>query len=128
MTEARSSVDPDEIAKFNRLAAEWWDPNGKFRPLHLFNPVRLGFIRAMAAAHFARDEKSLTPFRGLNLLDIGCGGGLLSEPMARMGFTGLGVDPSEKNVKTACSHAAGGGLPLDYRAATAEALVEEGAA
>ncbi len=121
------SVDPGEIAKFTRLAAEWWDPNGKFRPLHLFNPVRLGFIRAMAAAHFARDEQSLTPFSGLSLLDIGCGGGLLSEPMARIGFTVLGVDPSEKNVKTASAHAASAGLALDYRAATAEALVEEGA-
>jgi len=126
MTEARSSVDPDEIAKFNRLAAEWWDPNGKFRPLHQFNPVRLGFIRAAAAAHFARDEKSLTPFKGLNLLDIGCGGGLLSEPMARIGFAVLGVDPSEKNVKTASAHAAGSGLSLDYRATTAETLAEEG--
>ncbi len=123
--EAPSSVDPDEVAKFTRLAAEWWDPNGKFRPLHQFNPVRLGFIRATAAAHFARDEKSLKPFQGLDLLDIGCGGGLLSEPMARIGFTVLGVDPSEKNVKTASAHAAGTGLPLDYRAATAEALAEE---
>ena len=127
MTEARSSVDPDEIAKFTRLAAEWWDPNGKFRPLHQFNPVRLGFIRAAAAAHFARDEKSLTPFKGLNLLDIGCGGGLLSEPMARIGFAVLGVDPSEKNVKTASAHALHTGLALDYRATTAEALAEEGA-
>jgi 2-polyprenyl-6-hydroxyphenyl methylase / 3-demethylubiquinone-9 3-methyltransferase len=125
--EARSSVDPEEVAKFTRLAAEWWDPNGKFRPLHQFNPVRLGFIRAAAAAHFARDEKSLTPFQGLNLLDIGCGGGLLSEPMARIGFAVLGVDPSEKNVKTASAHAAGTGLRLDYRATTAEALAEEGA-
>jgi 2-polyprenyl-6-hydroxyphenyl methylase/3-demethylubiquinone-9 3-methyltransferase len=124
---ASSSVDPEEIAKFTRLAAEWWDPNGKFRPLHQFNPVRLGFIRAMAAAHFARDEKSLAPFSGLSLLDIGCGGGLLSEPMARIGFTVLGVDPSEKNVKTASAHAAGTGFALGYRAATAEALAEEGA-
>jgi 2-polyprenyl-6-hydroxyphenyl methylase/3-demethylubiquinone-9 3-methyltransferase len=123
----RSSLDPEEIAKFNRLAAEWWDPNGKFRPLHQFNPVRLGFIRAMAAVHFARDEKNLAPFKGLNLLDIGCGGGLLSEPMARIGFAVLGVDPSEKNVKTAGAHAAGSGLSLDYRATTAETLAEEGA-
>ena len=127
MTGARSSVDPDEIAKFTRLAAEWWDPNGKFRPLHQFNPVRLGFIRAAAAAHFARDEKSLAPFKGLDLLDIGCGGGLLSEPMARIGFAVLGVDPSEKNVKTASAHAADIGLRLDYRMTTAEALAEAGA-
>jgi len=127
MDEARSSVDPEEVAKFTRLAAEWWDPNGKFRPLHQFNPVRLGFIRAMAAAHFARDEKSLAPFRGLDLLDIGCGGGLLCEPMARIGFAVLGVDPSEKNVKTASAHAAGAGLSLHYRATTAEVLAEEAA-
>jgi 2-polyprenyl-6-hydroxyphenyl methylase/3-demethylubiquinone-9 3-methyltransferase len=125
--EAHSSVDPDEVAKFNRLAAEWWDPNGKFRPLHQFNPVRLGFIRAAAAAHFARDEKSLTPFQGLNLLDIGCGGGLLCEPMARIGFSVLGVDPSEKNVRTAYAHAVHAGLTLDYRMTTAEALAEQGA-
>ena len=125
--DASSSIDPDEVAKFTRLAAEWWDPNGKFRPLHQFNPVRLGFIRAAAAAHFGRDEKGLKPFRGLNLLDIGCGGGLLSEPMARIGFTVLGVDPSEKNVKTASAHAADSGLAVTYRAATAEALAEEGA-
>jgi 2-polyprenyl-6-hydroxyphenyl methylase/3-demethylubiquinone-9 3-methyltransferase len=125
--EPSSSVDPGEIAKFTRLAAEWWDPNGKFRPLHQFNPVRLGFIRAAAAAHFVRDEKSLTPFKGLNLLDIGCGGGLLSEPMARIGFAVLGVDPSEKNVKTASAHAADSGLALNYRVTTAEALAEEGA-
>ena len=125
--EAPSSVDPDEVAKFTRLAAEWWDPNGKFRPLHQFNPVRLGFIRAAATAHFGRDAKGLKPFQGLSLLDIGCGGGLLSEPMARIGFTVLGVDPSEKNVKTARAHAADSGLTLDYRAASAEALVEEGA-
>jgi len=119
------SVDPGEVAKFTRLAAEWWDPNGKFRPLHEFNPVRLKFIRAAAAAHFGRDE-SLKPFQGLRLLDIGCGGGLLSEPMARIGFTVLGVDPSEKNVKTASAHAADSGLTLDYRAATAEVLAAEG--
>ena len=124
--EAPSSVDPDEVAKFTRLAAEWWDPNGKFRPLHQFNPVRLGFIRAAATAHFGRDEKGLKPFQGLSLLDIGCGGGLLSEPMARIGFTVLGVDPSERNVKTARAHAADSGLTLNYRAASAEALAEEG--
>jgi 2-polyprenyl-6-hydroxyphenyl methylase/3-demethylubiquinone-9 3-methyltransferase len=121
-----SSIDPAEVAKFTRMAAEWWDPHGKFRPLHLFNPVRLKFIRTFAAAHFARDEKNLRPFSGLSLLDIGCGGGLLSEPMARMGFTVLGVDPSEKNVRTAQAHALGANLPLAYRAATAEQLAQEG--
>ena len=123
--EAISSVDPAEVEKFARLAAEWWDPKGRFRPLHVFNPVRLKYIRSLAAGHFGRDERSLKPFLGLSLLDIGCGGGLLSEPMARMGFTVLGADASEKNVKTAATHAAGAGLALDYRAVTAEALAAE---
>src|ERR1044072_4015428 len=103
MSEAATqpSVDPAEIAKFSAMAAEWWDPAGKFAPLHKFNPVRLGFIRATAAAHFPRDPKSLRPFEGLNLLDIGCGGGLLSEPMARLGFNVVGADGSGKNVKRA---------------------------
>jgi 2-polyprenyl-6-hydroxyphenyl methylase/3-demethylubiquinone-9 3-methyltransferase len=122
---AHGSVDAVEVEKFSRLAAEWWDPNGKFRPLHAFNPIRLKFIRARAAQYFGREERSLKPFRGLRLLDIGCGGGLLSEPMARMGFTVLGADASDKNVKTAAAHAADSGLSLEYRAATAEALAEE---
>lgn len=122
-----ASVDPGEVDKFARMAAEWWDPNGKFKPLHVFNPVRLKFIRGLAAEHFGRSATSLKPFEGLTLLDIGCGGGLLSEPMARLGFTVLGADASEKNVKTAAAHAAGQGLPLEYRATTAEALAETGA-
>ncbi len=125
MTDA-PSIDPAEVAKFSALAAEWWDPAGKFAPLHRFNPVRLGYIRETAAAHFGR--QGLKPFEGLALLDIGCGGGLLSEPMARLGFTVLGADASEKNVKTAATHAAGAGLAVDYRATTAESLAAEGAA
>jgi 2-polyprenyl-6-hydroxyphenyl methylase/3-demethylubiquinone-9 3-methyltransferase len=127
LDEDRWSVDPQEIDKFNRLAAEWWDPHGKFRPLHAFNPVRLQFIRDTAARHFDRDASSLQPFTGLSLLDIGCGGGLLSEPAARMGFSVLGADASEKNVKTASAHAAGSKLDLTYRATTAETLAREGA-
>ncbi len=120
------SIDPGEIAKFSAMAAEWWDPAGKFAPLHKFNPVRLGFIRETAATHFGRDSRSLTPFTGLELLDIGCGGGLLSEPMARLGFAVLGADASEKNIGTARAHAAQSGLAIDYQAITAEALAADG--
>jgi 2-polyprenyl-6-hydroxyphenyl methylase/3-demethylubiquinone-9 3-methyltransferase len=120
------SVDPAEVAKFSALAAEWWDPAGKFAPLHKFNPVRLSFIRNEAATHFGRDPKSIRPFEGLSLLDIGCGGGLLSEPMARLGFAVTGADASEKNVGTARAHAAQSWLAIDYRAATAETLAAEG--
>lgn len=121
-----SSVDPLEVAKFSALAGEWWDPNGKFRPLHRFNPVRLAFIRELAAEHFGRDARALAPFAGLALLDIGCGGGLLSEPLARMGFDVLGADASQDNVRAAQAHAARSQLKLRYRVATAEALAREG--
>ena len=121
-----ASVDLDEVAKFSALAAQWWDPAGKFAPLHKFNPVRLAFIRAQAGAHFGRDAKALRPFEGLSLLDIGCGGGLLSEPMARLGFAVTGADASEKNIGTARAHAAQSGLDIAYRAITAEALAAEG--
>jgi 2-polyprenyl-6-hydroxyphenyl methylase/3-demethylubiquinone-9 3-methyltransferase len=125
MTET-SSIDPAEVAKFAALAEEWWDPSGKFAPLHKFNPVRLTFIRDAAAAHFGRDPRSLRPFEGLTLLDIGCGGGLLSEPMARMGFAVLGADASERNIGTAAAHASAGGLEVAYRATSAETLRAEG--
>jgi 2-polyprenyl-6-hydroxyphenyl methylase/3-demethylubiquinone-9 3-methyltransferase len=120
------SVDPLEIAKFDAMADEWWDPAGKFAPLHKFNPCRLAFIRETAGAHFGRDSRALAPFAGLSLLDIGCGGGLLSEPMSRLGFDVLGVDPSEKNVSIARVHAARLAATVSYRAATAEALASEG--
>jgi 2-polyprenyl-6-hydroxyphenyl methylase/3-demethylubiquinone-9 3-methyltransferase len=121
-----ASVDAAEVAKFSALAAQWWDPSGKFAPLHKFNPVRLDFIRREAAAHFGKDAEPLRPFSGLSLLDIGCGGGLLSEPMARMGFAVTGADASARNIGTARAHAAQGGLAIDYHAATAEALAAEG--
>jgi 2-polyprenyl-6-hydroxyphenyl methylase/3-demethylubiquinone-9 3-methyltransferase len=121
-----SSVDTAEIAKFSAMAEEWWDPTGKFAPLHKFNPVRLGFIRDTAAAHFGRDSRALRSFEGLSLLDIGCGGGLLCEPMARLGFAVLGADASEKNVKTAAAHASAAGVAVDYRATTAEDLAAQG--
>ena len=122
-----SSVDQAEIDKFTALAGEWWDPHGKFRPLHVFNPVRLAFIRDHAASHFGRAAHALHPFEGLSLLDIGCGGGLLSEPMARLGFDVTGADASEKNVLVAAAHAKGSGLSLRYRNITAERLAEAGA-
>jgi 2-polyprenyl-6-hydroxyphenyl methylase / 3-demethylubiquinone-9 3-methyltransferase len=123
-----SSVDPAEVEKFSRIAAQWWDPRGKFAPLHRFNPVRLQFIRDQAAARFGRPDRGARPFAGLRLLDIGCGGGLLSEPMARLGFEVTGVDASAKNIGTACAHAAEGGLEIAYRNMTVEELLAEGAA
>ena len=121
-----SSIDPAEVERFSRIAAEWWDPRGKFAPLHKFNPVRLSFIRDQALYRFSRDAKARRPFEGLRLLDIGCGGGLLSEPMTRLGFQVTGVDASERNIGTASAHAAEQGLSIDYRASTAEALLEAG--
>jgi 2-polyprenyl-6-hydroxyphenyl methylase/3-demethylubiquinone-9 3-methyltransferase len=119
-------VDEREVERFSQLAAEWWNPRGKFRPLHLFNPVRLALIRSVAAEHFSREARALRPFGELTLLDIGCGGGLLSEPMARMGFQVTGVDASEKNVGTAAAHAREQNVPVEYRTGTAEMLALEG--
>lgn len=123
-----ASVDPAEVQKFAAIAAEWWDPTGKFAPLHKFNPVRLTFVRDFAAAHFGRDPKRVRPFAGLTLLDIGCGGGLLAEPMARLGFEVTGADAAAQNIKTAATHAQQSGLDIAYRCVTAETLAEEGAA
>jgi 2-polyprenyl-6-hydroxyphenyl methylase/3-demethylubiquinone-9 3-methyltransferase len=124
---AASSIDPAEVERFSRIAAEWWDPKGKFAPLHRFNPTRLAFIREQALVRFGRDAQARMPFEGLTLLDIGCGGGLLSEPMSRLGFQVTGVDASERNIGTASAHAAEHGLVIDYRASTAEALEAQGA-
>jgi 2-polyprenyl-6-hydroxyphenyl methylase/3-demethylubiquinone-9 3-methyltransferase len=123
---SRSSIDPADVERFSRIAAEWWDPKGKFAPLHRFNPIRLSFIRDQALHHFARDSVARAPFAGLRLLDIGCGGGLLSEPMARLGFSVTGVDASPRNIGTALAHAAAQGLDIDYRASTAEELLAAG--
>ena len=125
---SKSSIDPADVERFSRIAAEWWDPKGKFAPLHRFNPVRLAFIREQALARFSRDPAARRPFEGLRLLDIGCGGGLLCEPMSRLGFSVTGVDASERNIATAAAHAAGQGLVIDYRASTAEQLLASGEA
>ena len=127
MVQAASSIDPAEVAFFSALAAEWWDPKGKFAPLHKFNPVRLAFIREQALVRFGRDGAARRPFEGLRLLDIGCGGGLLSEPMSRLGFQVTGVDASERNIGTASAHAAECGVDVDYRCSTAETLEAQGA-
>jgi 2-polyprenyl-6-hydroxyphenyl methylase/3-demethylubiquinone-9 3-methyltransferase len=120
-----ASVDPAEVERFSRIADDWWNPKGKFAPLHRFNPVRLGFIRDQALIRFGRDPHARRPFEGLRLLDIGCGGGLLSEPMARLGFDVTGVDASERNVGAAKAHAARLDLPIRYLCSTVETLLEE---
>ena len=121
-----STVDQGEIDRFSALAAEWWDPRGKMAPLHKFNPVRIGYIRDQAALRFGRDAKKLDSMKGLRILDIGCGGGLLSEPLARLGASTIGVDPSETNIEAARQHAGQSGLAIDYRCTTAEALAQAG--
>ena len=122
-----STVDPVEVERFARIADEWWDPRGKFAPLHQLNPVRLGFIRDRAASHWQRDALSGSPLHGLSVLDIGCGGGLLCEPMARLGGQVTGIDAAERNIATARLHADGQALAIDYRATTAEAMAASGA-
>ena len=121
------TVDPAEVERFSRIADEWWDPRGKFAPLHRLNPVRIGYIRDRAAAHWQRDALSGRPLDGLSLLDIGCGGGLLSEPMTRLGARVTGVDASARNITVAALHAERQGLSIDYRQGTAEALAGSGA-
>ena len=119
-----SSIDAADVARFSAIAAEWWDPNGKFAPLHAINPTRLGYIRDQALARFDRSAADRTPFTGLRMLDIGCGGGLICEPLARLGFEVTGVDASETNISVARTHASEQGLEIDYRVGTVEALVQ----
>src|SRR6476620_3354115 len=109
---AGSTVDQAEVDRFSALAAEWWDTRGTMAPLHKFNPVRLGYIRDRAAEHFDRDPKKLDCLKGLRILDIGCGGGILSEPLARLGASMVGVDPSEDNIAAAKVHASGAGVAV----------------
>ncbi|MEZ5850794.1 MAG: bifunctional 2-polyprenyl-6-hydroxyphenol methylase/3-demethylubiquinol 3-O-methyltransferase UbiG [Hyphomicrobiaceae bacterium] len=126
-SEATRTLDPSEVQRFARIASEWWDPNGKFRPLHLLGPARLAFIRARLVAHFERAGEDMRPLAGLRILDIGCGGGLVCEPVSRMGASITGIDPAAENVEAARAHASAHGLAIDYRATTVETLVEEGA-
>ncbi|MEL6365778.1 MAG: bifunctional 2-polyprenyl-6-hydroxyphenol methylase/3-demethylubiquinol 3-O-methyltransferase UbiG [Pseudomonadota bacterium] len=125
-TAARGNVDPAELKKFADVADAWWDPFGKFGPLHKLNPTRLGAIRDEACAHFQRDRYQKRPLEGLTLLDVGCGGGLVSEPMARLGATVTGLDAEPKNLAAARAHAAEGGLSIDYREGLLEDLVAAG--
>jgi 2-polyprenyl-6-hydroxyphenyl methylase/3-demethylubiquinone-9 3-methyltransferase len=124
MKTAAQTIDPAEVEKFSKIADEWWDPFGKFKPLHKFNPARLAYIRDALCAHFRRDPHAKRPLDGLRLLDVGCGGGLIAEPMTRLGATVTGIDASERNIKTAIVHARASGLDIDYRATTVEALAE----
>jgi 2-polyprenyl-6-hydroxyphenyl methylase/3-demethylubiquinone-9 3-methyltransferase len=123
---AGSTVDEAEVAQFSRLAAEWWDPDGPMAALHKFNPVRLAYVRDQACARFGRDPKRLDSLAGLRMLDIGCGGGILSEPLARIGAMMVGADPSERNIAAARAHAERSGVTVDYRVTTAEALADAG--
>ena len=122
----QTTIDPAEVAKFEAMAAEWWDPKGKFRPLHLMNPCRLDYITRQIATEYARDLKAPKPFAGLRILDIGCGGGLLSEPMARLGADVVGADAAPRNIPVAQVHAAASGLAIDYRHTTAEDMAAAG--
>lgn len=122
----QTTIDPAEVAKFEAMAAEWWNPNGKFRPLHLMNPCRLDYITTQIAAEYGRDLKQANAFAGLRILDIGCGGGLLSEPMARLGATVVGADAAPRNIPVAQIHAVSQGLIIDYRHTTAEDMAAAG--
>ncbi|MCC7346477.1 MAG: bifunctional 2-polyprenyl-6-hydroxyphenol methylase/3-demethylubiquinol 3-O-methyltransferase UbiG [Variibacter sp.] len=121
-----TTLDAEEVARFERLAATWWDPRGKMGVLHKFNPVRLGFIKEAACRRFGRDLKRLDCLAGLRVLDIGCGGGILCEPLARLGAEVVGADPAASNIEAARLHAARAGLMIDYRVKTAEALADAG--
>jgi 2-polyprenyl-6-hydroxyphenyl methylase / 3-demethylubiquinone-9 3-methyltransferase len=124
--EMSATVDPDEIRRFTAHAQAWWDPEGAFRPLHRLNPTRLAFIRRQLVGHFSRNASSLRPFDGLSLLDIGCGGGLIAEPIARLGFTVTAIDADADAIAVARCHAEATSLAIDYRVGTAEALARTG--
>ncbi len=123
---SKANIDPDEIARFSAIANEWWDPTGNFAPLHKINPVRLQFIREQIARHFDLDERDSKMLQGVSIVDIGCGGGLLCEPLTNMGATVTGVEPAEKSIKAAMAHADKMELEIDYRNTQAETLVDAG--
>ena len=123
-TQSSSTVDPSEIAKFTAMADDWWDPQGKFKPLHRLNRARLSYLRDVICQRFGRESKASRPLDGLRLLDLGCGGGLISEPMTRLGAQVVGADMTPVNIEIAKSHAASQSLNIDYRHVSAESLVE----
>jgi len=127
MSQPDSTLDEREVARFRALAAKWWDPQGAFAPLHAIGPERMRFLREQLVSHFARDGNAARPLEGLRIADIGCGGGLVSEPLARLGASVTGIDPAEENAAAARAHAADSGLEIDYRAARVEDLAAEGA-
>ena len=128
MTDGASTIDPAEVARFEGIAETWWDPNGPMKVLHRFNPVRLAYIRDEACRRFGRDPRSARSLEGLTILDVGCGGGVLSEPLARLGATVTGLDPALTNVSVARLHAERAGVPVDYRNETVEAVAARGEA
>ncbi|WIJ25678.1 bifunctional 2-polyprenyl-6-hydroxyphenol methylase/3-demethylubiquinol 3-O-methyltransferase UbiG [Devosia sp. RR2S18] len=121
-----TTINQAEVAKFTAMAEEWWNPNGKFKPIHKFNPVRLGYIREHLLRHFELDGTAMRPLEGITILDVGCGGGLLCEPLARLGASVTGIDAAERNIAIATLHADKSGVAVDYRATTSEALAAEG--
>jgi 2-polyprenyl-6-hydroxyphenyl methylase/3-demethylubiquinone-9 3-methyltransferase len=128
MAQPGSTLDREEVARFAKLAGEWWDANGPFKPLHRINPTRLTYIRDQLCRKFGRDPKAGASLKGLSVLDIGCGGGLVAEPLARLGATVTGIDPAPENIEAAKAHADGARLAITYRDVTAEVLAQEGAA
>jgi 2-polyprenyl-6-hydroxyphenyl methylase / 3-demethylubiquinone-9 3-methyltransferase len=125
-TATDTNLDPEEVRRFSEIAAEWWNPNGKFKPLHQIGPPRLAFVRQAAVAHFNLDDKMLRPLKGLTAIDVGCGGGLVSEPLTRMGAMATGSDPAERNIAIAKQHAAQSEFAIDYRATRIEDVVAAG--
>ena len=120
----KTTINKEEVNKFNKIADEWWDPKGKFKPLHKFNPVRIQFIKDNVKEHF-KIKSDIEPFKGLKILDVGCGGGLLSEPMARLGAKVTGIDASENNIKVAKAHLKKSKLKIEYLCSSPEKIIKK---